>query len=185
MSQRTELYREITENAARSDSLLRELHSEHSSLLEFVRGNEAICAQEQDGDSSLTAVVIRYIKSLEKKIADRAEEDAEPLHCDMCGAWCDNPWHGSGIYKGKEYRHLHACDECRSKLPSAGHKYVWFDTMDGFSNSWDVMFLNGPLSLESYMESIAQNPEKKSFKLIEYRCLTDDTFEFMNQMKLR
>lgn len=38
--------------------------------------------------------------------------------CDYCGAAVDYmPWHGSGLINGIESRHIHACDNCRNRLP--------------------------------------------------------------------
>lgn len=39
--------------------------------------------------------------------------------CDYCGCHVDYmPWHGSGLINGVESRHIHACDNCRGRLPS-------------------------------------------------------------------
>lgn len=38
--------------------------------------------------------------------------------CDYCGCIPDHhPWHGSGTFKGVDSPHIHACNECRKKLP--------------------------------------------------------------------
>lgn len=61
-------------------------------------------------------------------------------------------------------------------------KYVWLDIDSGkFSNSWDEkMHEYAALS-----ESDLSHAKKNNMKLIKYEVLNDDSFEFMNQMKLR
>lgn len=47
------------------------------------------------------------------------EEPDDYPECDYCGAVPDHhPWHGSGMLEGVESRHIHACDQCRVKLPA-------------------------------------------------------------------
>ncbi|GEM_PF-2742709 len=55
--------------------------------------------------------------------AERAEpapaQDEQYPPCDFCGVIPDHhPWHGSGMFKGVDSPHLHACNECRHLLPS-------------------------------------------------------------------
>lgn len=39
--------------------------------------------------------------------------------CDYCGTVPDYlPWHGSGLLNGAINKHIHACDQCRCKLPA-------------------------------------------------------------------
>lgn len=46
-------------------------------------------------------------------------EDEGYPPCDYCGNTPDyHPWHGSGLLNGAINKHIHACDECRSKLPA-------------------------------------------------------------------
>lgn len=50
-----------------------------------------------------------------------AEESYPP--CDYCGTVPDyHPWHGSGLINGEESPHIHACNECRAKLPAPADK---------------------------------------------------------------
>jgi hypothetical protein len=47
-----------------------------------------------------------------------AKPDYDPLTCDYCGVGTPDPWHGSGeMHMGKESKHIHACDNCRDRLP--------------------------------------------------------------------
>ena len=47
-----------------------------------------------------------------------AGDDFPP--CDYCGTVPDyHPWHGAGLINGQESPHIHACTECRHKLPTA------------------------------------------------------------------
>lgn len=49
--------------------------------------------------------------------AELESEDFPP--CDYCGTVPDyHPWHGAGLINGKESPHIHACTECRHKLPA-------------------------------------------------------------------
>ena len=51
-------------------------------------------------------------------LAAQPQSDQDYIHlCDYCGALTDDPWHGSGEMHGKENRHIHACDNCRDRLP--------------------------------------------------------------------
>lgn len=177
MSRRSELFRELLEKSERSDNLLRFLHKEHSTLVEYVQNHEGICAQEQEGDTSLAAVLIRYLESMN-----------EPLLCDYCKVETDDPWHGSGMVKGKEQRHIHACDACRHLLPAHGMQYVWLNIegdpkYGGFSIPWDDA--DPERMLKNAQELMAEKPELNSYKLLQYRCLTDREFVFTTQMKLR
>lgn len=57
-------------------------------------------------------------------------------------------------------------------------KYVWLNMDTGkFSNTWDQKDQDAYNPLESRSED--------SWKLLKYSCLTDEGFEFYNQMKLR
>lgn len=183
MKSRTEIFREVFAEEAERNKSIHAINSEYRRLLEFVRSNEAICAQEQDDDVSLASVLIRYIESLE------AEFNA-PLHCDYCKAVVDDPWHGSGSLNGEEQRHIHACEKCRHLLPVHGMKYVWCniagDAKDGgFSDSWNAAVAERAMSLKDIEEFQKKHPDTYSYKLIAYRCLSDEAFEFNHNMKLR
>ena len=63
-------------------------------------------------------------------------------------------------------------------------KYVWLNVNTGeFSNSWPEEQHKdfGEIWSEKNIAIATEN----GFKLIEYTCLTDTTFEFMDKMKLR
>lgn len=181
---RSDLFRELLESTQRSDTLLRELHAEHATLLRYAQHHEGICALEQEGDTSLAAVIIRYLEAEDAKAK-------EPLLCDYCGVVTENPWHGSGLFKGKERRHIHACDDCRLKLPVHGFQHVWLNTAGddpdraGFSDTWQPAEYSSEKRIEDWKTFIAENPDRKSWKLIEYRCLTDENFVFNHYMRLR
>ncbi len=182
MKSRSDLYREAFADEEKRMKSIHEINGEYKKLLEFARNNKHIAAQEQPGDTSLAAVLIRYIESLET-------EFYAPLQCDYCEAVVDDPWHGSGTINGKTRRHIHACDNCRHLLPTHGMKYVWCNIAGntehgGFSNSWDAVEA-GSLSPEELKKHIDNNPELNSYKLIEYRCLSDENFVFDYNMKLR
>ncbi len=50
--------------------------------------------------------------------ADQQGEENYPP-CDYCGMVPDyHPWHGSGMLRGVENRHIHACHACRALLPA-------------------------------------------------------------------
>lgn len=63
-------------------------------------------------------------------------------------------------------------------------KYVWLNLNTGeFSNSWgDEDMLKGVSDLDSLIEDFQHAP---GWKLIEYTCLSDETFEFNGLMKIR
>lgn len=45
--------------------------------------------------------------------AGAAEELA--LVCDYCGALTPDPWHSSGMLRGKMSKHIHSCDACAAR----------------------------------------------------------------------
>ncbi|TVT66058.1 MAG: hypothetical protein FHK79_18210 [Pseudomonas sp.] len=46
-------------------------------------------------------------------------QDEQYPPCDFCGVIPDHhPWHGSGMFKGFDSPHIHACNDCRHLLPS-------------------------------------------------------------------
>lgn len=49
---------------------------------------------------------------------DGAQAEQYPP-CDFCGVIPDHhPWHGSGMFKGADSPHIHACNGCRHLLPA-------------------------------------------------------------------
>lgn len=65
-------------------------------------------------------------------------------------------------------------------VSSSVFKYCWLNINDGkFSNSWSEEDMK---YIDDEMLSIAN---KDGWKLIKYQCLTDEKFEFYNQMQLR
>ena len=53
------------------------------------------------------------------KLAPQPAQDAEYPACDYCGVIPDHhPWHGSGVHNGEDNPHIHACSNCRHKLPT-------------------------------------------------------------------
>ena len=51
--------------------------------------------------------------------AEQPEPESEYPPCDYCGTVPSyHPWHGAGLINGKESPHIHACTECRNKLPA-------------------------------------------------------------------
>ncbi|WP_409287489.1 hypothetical protein [Pseudomonas guariconensis] len=76
------------------------------------------------GDSALefmndAAQLLRQFKSL-----SILEHQGGYPACDYCGTVPDyHPWHGSGMLKGVENRHIHACEGCRGRLPSNPGQY--------------------------------------------------------------
>ena len=61
------------------------------------------------------------------------------------------------------------------------NRYVWLSIQDGtFSNSWDEETHKKHID-----EGIMKIASENNMKLIKYQCLTDENFEFYNQMKLR
>lgn len=59
-------------------------------------------------------------------------------------------------------------------------RYCWFNMPDGkFSDSWDEEIQEG------LSEEIIKFANQKGFKLIEYTCINDPDFEFVDDMKLR
>lgn len=64
------------------------------------------------------------------------------------------------------------------------YKYVWLNMNTGeFSNSWGEK-TNQSLNKDGLLSAHAKETDKM-WKLIKYQCLTDDNFEFYNQMQLK
>ena len=69
---------------------------------------------------------------------------------------------------------------CQTAVSDSTFRYCWLNINDGkFSNSWEEKDMK---YIDNEMLSIAN---KDGWKLIKYECLTDDKFEFYNQMQLR
>lgn len=52
------------------------------------------------------------------RLALQTEAESYPC-CDYCGLVPSyHPWHGSGMINCEESPHIHACNECRHKLPT-------------------------------------------------------------------
>lgn len=76
---------------------------------------------------------------LEEHKVERVEaaQDEQYPPCDFCGVIPDHhPWHGSGMFKGIDSPHIHACNDCRHLLPShtvQGELVAWVTarTVDG------------------------------------------------------
>lgn len=63
-------------------------------------------------------------------------------------------------------------------------KRVWLNIVNGeFSNSWDKDGLYD-IKYTNWEEEIKE-ASKQGWKLIEYTCVNDPSFELYNQMKLR
>jgi hypothetical protein len=64
-------------------------------------------------------------------------------------------------------------------------RYVWLNVNTGqFTDSWQdfVIYDNA----ETFMkEEWVKKAKDDGYKLIEYTCLNDEGFEFMNKMKIR
>ncbi len=64
------------------------------------------------------------------------------------------------------------------------YKYVWLNMVTGeFSNSWseDTHNKHG----QTLIDSVKNSDKGTDLKLIKYQCLTDESFDFYQQMKLR
>lgn len=66
-------------------------------------------------------------------------------------------------------------------------KKVWINIVTGeFSNSWQSGgILDAQDAQWTNWEEECKAASARGFKLIEYKCLNDPTFELYNQMKLR
>lgn len=63
----------------------------------------------------------RLIGFLQANQSAPADDSYPP--CDYCGTVPDyHPWHGLGMIKGQESPHIHACNDCRGKLPAPADK---------------------------------------------------------------
>lgn len=68
----------------------------------------------------------------------------------------------------------------KTDVSSSVFRYCWLNINDGkFSNSWSEEDMK---YIDDEMLSMAN---KDGWKLIKYQCLTDENFEFYNQMQLR
>lgn len=68
------------------------------------------------------APAIRLCADIDKALAKQATapvQDEQYPPCDFCGVIPDHhPWHGSGMFKGEDSPHIHACNDCRHLLPT-------------------------------------------------------------------
>ena len=87
------------------------------------------------------------------------------------------------INKSIRSKLIKLCDiELKDKEP----KYVWLNTMEGFSNTWREGE-GGFTNIQDFLESNVNDEMRdlKNWKLIEYLCHTDKNFEFNKNMKLK
>ncbi len=62
---------------------------------------------------------VRHGGAVPAASATPEQEDRGYPPCDYCGTVPDyHPWHGSGMLNGAISKHIHACDQCRCKLPA-------------------------------------------------------------------
>jgi hypothetical protein len=68
-------------------------------------------------------------------------------------------------------------------------KQVWLNLVTGeFSNSWkeeEMRKLVGDKIHDEVMQEQVQSANQDNWKLIEYECLNDPSFEFYGMMKIR
>lgn len=50
------------------------------------------------------------------RLMPEPQQDDAPLHCDVCGVECSNPWH----FSTETERHKHACDSCWNGMKTPG-----------------------------------------------------------------
>lgn len=176
---RSELYQQVLDEQNALVSELKKVSADYRKLLEYADANPDVT--ENNTGETVSEILINYIESL--------KNTNYVLKCDYCDVVVTDPWHGSGTLKGKECKHIHACDNCRSQLPpTVGTKQVWLDISgDGFSNSWvpEEVEKYNLMSLDEMKAFIESHKNANGYKLIEYRCLTDAEFEFSQMMKLR
>ena len=68
-----------------------------------------------EGEDAITVSFCSFVAGV--KFAESRESNYPP--CDFCGcAMNEMPWHGSGLINGAISRHIHACNDCRDKLPA-------------------------------------------------------------------
>ncbi|EWC40174.1 hypothetical protein [Stutzerimonas stutzeri] len=71
-------------------------------------------------DPSYVTDAQERLKEIEALLEEQATaQDEQYPPCDFCGVIPDHhPWHGSGMFKGFDSPHIHACNDCRHLLPS-------------------------------------------------------------------
>lgn len=73
-------------------------------------------------DDSPWSLEVQALVKKHRRAKPAAQPQGEPDDypaCDYCGVVPSyHPWHGSGLINGLENRHIHACDDCRGKLPA-------------------------------------------------------------------
>ncbi|GFM49017.1 hypothetical protein PSCICE_02840 [Pseudomonas cichorii] len=94
-------------------------------------------------------------------LAEGKEHDDPYPPCDYCGTVPDHhPWHGSGLLNGVLNKHIHACDACRSKLPSHGAPVqIGHELPDGLS--WNQAPANAIALIGGKIDEM--QPERKLF----------------------
>lgn len=113
------------------------------------------------------------------KVAQPADQQGEEKYppCDYCGMVPDyHPWHGSGMLRGVESRHIHACHACRAKLPAhvdqQGEPVAWInnETLDRARNKFGSYYLSPKHSDEDntplYAQPATAKLESKLAKLL-------------------
>jgi len=76
------------------------------------------CAKNYDLGPTLKGMIEDALSQQENSKAIPPVQDEQYPPCDYCGVIPDqHPWHGSGMFKGEDNPHIHACNECRHLLP--------------------------------------------------------------------
>lgn len=74
--------------------------------------NEALLKRIEDLEAQLYAVGAGGVG----RLMPEPQQDDAPLHCDVCGVECSNPWH----FSTETERHKHACDSCWNGMKTPG-----------------------------------------------------------------
>lgn len=101
--------------------VITERNSLQSELTKAREAWEGIVEYFPEGHSDGECFSVEKAKAVLSNQSAPAEESYPP--CDYCGTVPDyHPWHGSGLINGEESPHIHACNECRAKLPAPADK---------------------------------------------------------------
>jgi len=69
--------------------------------------------------TDMTTAAAQGFRDGQAAVEPAPAQDEQYPPCDFCGVIPDHhPWHGSGLFKGVDSPHLHACNECRPLLPA-------------------------------------------------------------------
>jgi len=108
-----------------------------------IHGEQMVMAYDFDRVTAERNALQQRLNAADQRIDDLERGPSEEFPpCDYCGIVPDyHPWHGAGLINDAESPHIHACSDCRHKLPSSisvasrDESIRWLKRIDGIGQN--------------------------------------------------